>query len=88
MDVIHSFAVPNLRLRQDVVPGRTISAWFEATKPGTYEIECTELCGFDHYRMQGSLVVLSDSDYARWQHEHWSPIAAKPSSAESTGVRQ
>lgn len=88
MDVIHSFAVPNLRLRQDVVPGRTISAWFEATKPGTYEIECTELCGSDHYRMQASLVVLSDSDYARWQHEHWPSIAPGPSSAESAGVKQ
>jgi len=87
MDVIHSLAVPNLRLRQDVVPGRTISAWFKATKPGSYEIECTELCGFDHYRMQGSLVVLSERDYAQWQHDHWPSIAAKPASADNTGVK-
>jgi cytochrome c oxidase subunit 2 len=88
MDVIHSLAVPNLRLRQDVVPGRIISAWFKATKPGSYEIECTELCGFDHYRMQGSLVVLSESEYAKWQHEHWPSITAKPAPADNTGAKQ
>lgn len=86
MDVIHSLAVPNLRLRQDVVPGRTISAWFKATKPGSYEIECTELCGFDHYRMQGTLVVLSEREYVQWQHEHWSSITAKPASADENGA--
>ena len=81
MDVIHSFAVPNLRLRQDVVPDRTIYAWFEATKPGSYEIECTELCGYDHYRMRGKLVVLSADDYARWMQKHW-PLAGPAGSAK------
>ncbi len=52
-DVIHSLWVPNLRLKQDVVPGRAIPAWFEATKAGTYEIACSELCGFGHYSMHG-----------------------------------
>jgi cytochrome c oxidase subunit 2 len=71
MDVIHSFAVPNFRLRQDILPGRTIKAWFEATKPGSYEIECTELCGTDHYKMQGVIVVLGAKDYEHWWQEHW-----------------
>ncbi len=77
MDVIHSFAVPNLRLRQDIVPGRTITAWFKATTPGSYEIECTELCGFDHYKMQGTLIVQSAADYAKWQQQHWPSAQAK-----------
>ncbi|MBI2987495.1 MAG: cytochrome c oxidase subunit II [Deltaproteobacteria bacterium] len=50
-DVIHSFFLPNLRLKQDAVPGREIVAWFEATKPGKYEIPCAELCGFGHSGM-------------------------------------
>ncbi len=68
-DVIHSFWVPNLRLKQDVVPGRTIIAWFEAAKPGRYEIACSELCGFGHYSMRGEVIVHSDADYARWRAE-------------------
>lgn len=69
-DVIHSLSVPNLRLKQDVVPGRAIPAWFEATKPGTYEIMCTELCGFGHYSMRGTVVVHSEADYSKWLNEN------------------
>ena len=69
-DVIHSFFAPNLRLKQDVVPGRTIPAWFEATTIGSYPIACTELCGFGHYSMAGTLVVQSPQDYAQWLKEH------------------
>lgn len=69
-DVIHSFFVPNLRLKQDIVPGRTIPAWFEATRLGSYPIACTELCGFGHYSMAGTLVVQSAQDYAQWLKEH------------------
>jgi len=68
-DVIHSFWVPNLRLKQDVVPGRTIVAWFEATKPGRYEIACSELCGFGHYSMRGEVIVHTPDDYAKWRAE-------------------
>jgi len=74
-DVIHSFFIPNVRLKQDVLPGRTIKAWFNATKTGTYEIACAELCGFGHYNMRGFLTVHSADDYQRWVHEHW-PAAA------------
>jgi len=65
-DVIHSFFVPVLRLKQDVVPGREIGAWFEVTEPGTYEIACAELCGFGHYTMRGLLVAHTAEEYARW----------------------
>ncbi len=70
-DVIHSFYVPNLRLKQDAVPGREIATWFEATKAGTYEIPCAELCGFGHSGMVGKLIVHSPADYAKWVKKSW-----------------
>jgi cytochrome c oxidase subunit 2 len=68
-DVIHSFFLPNLRLKQDAVPGREIPAWFEATKTGQYEIPCAELCGFGHSGMLGHLTVHSAEEYQRWAKE-------------------
>jgi cytochrome c oxidase subunit 2 len=70
-DVIHSFFVPQMRLKQDALPGRVINLWFEATKPGTYEIPCAELCGFGHSGMLGYLTVHTDEDYAEWIREQW-----------------
>jgi cytochrome c oxidase subunit 2 len=70
-DVIHSFFLPNLRLKQDAVPGRAIEAWFEATKPGKYELPCAELCGFGHSGMKGWLYVLSPEEYQKWAKEQW-----------------
>jgi cytochrome c oxidase subunit 2 len=72
-DVIHSFFLPNLRLKQDTVPGREIVAWFEATKPGQYELPCAELCGFGHSGMKGWLYVHTPEDYAKWVQEKWPP---------------
>jgi cytochrome c oxidase subunit 2 len=65
-DVIHSLFIPNLRLKQDAVPGRDIPVWFEATKPGKYEMPCAELCGFGHSGMKGYLFVETPEDYAAW----------------------
>jgi len=65
-DVIHSLYIPALRLKQDVIPGRYVTMWFEADKPGTYPIYCAEYCGVSHSRMRGRLVVLSDEDYGVW----------------------
>ena len=70
-DVIHSFFLPNLRLKQDAVPGRGIGVWFEATKPGRYELPCAELCGFGHYTMRGFLIVHPADEYEKWVKEHW-----------------
>jgi cytochrome c oxidase subunit 2 len=69
-DVIHSFFIPNLRLKQDAVPGRTILVWFEATKPGRYELPCAELCGFGHSGMKGWLHVHSPEEYQEWAAEN------------------
>ncbi|MFQ5683166.1 MAG: cytochrome c oxidase subunit II [Candidatus Binatia bacterium] len=70
-DVIHSLFLPNLRLKQDAVPGRTIVVWFEAAKPGKYEMPCAELCGFGHSGMRGWLYVDTPEDYEKWEKETW-----------------
>jgi cytochrome c oxidase subunit 2 len=69
-DVIHSFFVPQFRIKQDAVPGRDIVAWFEATKPGKYEWPCAELCGFGHSGMRGWVYVHTPADYAKWAAEN------------------
>jgi cytochrome c oxidase subunit 2 len=75
-DVIHSFFVPQMRLKQDAMPGRTITVWFEVTKPGRYEIPCAELCGFGHSGMKGWMTVHTQADYDRWVKDRWpSPSA-------------
>lgn len=80
-DVIHSFFLPHLRLKQDAVPGRKIPAWFVATKPGRYEIPCAELCGFGHSGMKGWLTVHTPEEYQQWVQEHWPAAEAKAPSA-------
>jgi len=70
-DVIHSFFLPNARLKQDVVPGREIAAWFEIIRPGEYEIPCAELCGFGHSGMNGKLYAHTAEDYDKWLKEKW-----------------
>jgi cytochrome c oxidase subunit 2 len=72
-DVIHSFFIPNMRFKQDAVPGRTILAWFEAKKPGRYELPCAELCGFGHSGMKGWLNVHTPEDYQKWAAENLAP---------------
>jgi cytochrome c oxidase subunit 2 len=68
-DVIHSFFLPNLRVKQDTVPGRTIKMWFVVTQTGEYEIPCAELCGFGHSGMKGTLYVHSEDDFQKWLSE-------------------
>ncbi|MGQ4809302.1 Alternative cytochrome c oxidase subunit 2 [Candidatus Entotheonellaceae bacterium PAL068K] len=70
-DVIHSFFVPVLRLKQDVVPGREIVTWFEAIKPGRYEIPCAELCGPGHAGMKGWLTIHATEEYEKWVQKQW-----------------
>lgn len=70
-DVIHSFFLPNLRVKQDAVPRRDILVWFEATKPGKYELPCAELCGFGHSGMKGWLFVDTPEEYEKWVKENW-----------------
>ncbi len=65
-DVIHSFYIPAFRVKQDVLPGRYTSMWFEATKAGEYHLFCAEYCGTEHSLMGGRVVALSLADYERW----------------------
>ena len=65
-DVIHSFYVPDFRIKQDAIPGRYTTEWFEAKAPGVYEILCTEYCGTGHSMMRGQVVALDPGDFDRW----------------------
>jgi cytochrome c oxidase subunit 2 len=65
-DVIHSFYVPAFRIKQDVLPGRYTTTWFQATKPGTYHLFCTEYCGTQHSGMIGSVIVMEPAEFATW----------------------
>lgn len=68
-DVIHSFFVPEFRVKQDVVPGMRIPLWFQATKTGRYEIGCAQLCGLGHYRMKGEVVVHTPEEFETWKQQ-------------------
>ncbi|MCH7812909.1 MAG: hypothetical protein IID40_02695 [Planctomycetes bacterium] len=65
-DVIHSFSIPVLRIKQDAVPGMMVPIWFEATKTGEWDIQCAQLCGLGHYRMRGQLKVLEPAAFEDW----------------------
>jgi cytochrome c oxidase subunit 2 len=65
-DVIHDFSVPAFRLKQDVLPGRYTTAWFEATKPGVYHLFCDQYCGVQHSGMVGHIVVMTQPAYETW----------------------
>lgn len=62
-DVIHSFFVPELRLKQDVVPGMRQFAWFKANQTAEVDILCTELCGWGHYKMKARLRIVEPADF-------------------------
>ena len=65
-DVLHSFFLPNMRVKQDAVPGMKIPVWFRATETGVYDLVCAELCGWGHYKMKGRLTIESRSDFDAW----------------------
>jgi cytochrome c oxidase subunit 2 len=65
-DVIHSFFVPQFRMKQDAVPGMTQRLWVSTTKTGNFEVVCAELCGLGHYRMRGFLVVEPADAFQAW----------------------
>jgi cytochrome c oxidase subunit 2 len=65
-DVIHSFYVPAFRIKQDVVPGRFTTEWFQPTRVGTYRFNCSEYCGADHSKMAGTVYVQTPAEYQAW----------------------
>ncbi len=68
-DVIHSFGIPVMRVKQDAIPGLTIPVWFVPTRTGDWEIACAQLCGVGHYRMRGYVTVQSQEDFDAWLAE-------------------
>jgi cytochrome c oxidase subunit II len=72
MDVIHSFFIPVLRVKQDMIPGMVIPVWFQANKTGQFEIACAQLCGVGHSRMRGFVTIDTEEDYEAWFQEQLS----------------
>ncbi len=81
-DTLHSLWIPELRLKQDAVPGRSFSGWFEATKPGTYGVLCAELCGVAHGMMRGTMIVHDPVSYRAWLDQ----ASAVPAQGGSAGT--
>ena len=86
-DVIHSFFLPDLRVKQDAVPGMVIPVWFEATKSGEYDWACAELCGLGHYRMRARVTVHEAGAFEEWQASQGTE-AARALPADTTGTQQ
>ena len=63
MDVIHSFFLPNFRVKQDAMPGMTIETWFVPKQAGDFDLACAEHCGLGHYRMRGQVHVVAAADF-------------------------
>jgi cytochrome c oxidase subunit 2 len=89
-DVVHSFAVPSFRMKQDALPGRTIVGWFRPTRVGTYDIQCTQMCGIGHGLMAGRIIVETPQDHAAWLNHTANPAVAsgqdKPASAAGNSM--
>ena len=84
-DVIHDFSVPVWRLKQDAIPGRVITGWFEATLEGEFDIQCAEICGVGHALMGGRVYVESEADHAAWVAENSSTSLASAASPTAGG---
>jgi cytochrome c oxidase subunit II len=88
-DVVHSFAIPAFRLKQDALPGRVITGWFRPNRVGTYDIQCTQMCGVGHAMMAGRIIVETQQDHAAWLMRNTNPAVAEekvpPASASAGG---
>ena len=73
-DVLHSFSVPAFRLKQDAIPGRVITGWFQGTKTGTFDIQCAEICGIGHALMPARIVIETQPQHTAWMASQ-SPIS-------------
>lgn len=69
MDVFHSFAIPDFRVKREVIPGRYSTVWFQATEPGTYHIFCTQYCGTKHSGMIGEITAMKPEEYEKWTQD-------------------
>lgn len=74
-DVIHSFSLPVMRVKQDVIPGMRMPVWFTPIKTGKSEIACAQLCGLGHYRMRGFLTIETQESYDDWLASQAAPVS-------------
>ena len=72
-DVLHSFSVPAWRIKQDAVPGRSITGWFQPTGAGIFDVQCAEICGFGHGVMKAEVHVENAEDHAAWMTRNAPP---------------
>jgi len=91
IDVIHSFFLPQFRVKQDALPGSWMKVWFNGIKAGKYELACAELCGPSHYNMRGVLMMQSADEYNKWYDEQIKNkteqmAQATPTTAVATGT--
>jgi cytochrome c oxidase subunit 2 len=77
-DVIHGFSVPEMRLKQNALPGQTVHIHFTPTTPGDYAILCTQVCGLGHYRMTATMRILPPAAFAAWLQAQQSAKRATP----------
>ena len=85
-DVIHGFAVPEMRLKQNAVPGQDTHIHFTPELPGTYAILCTQVCGLGHYRMHAVLRVLPEPEFDRWLQQRETAVVSSQSPAAAQAV--
>jgi cytochrome c oxidase subunit 2 len=76
-DMVHSFGLPQMRVKQDAIPGIAQPLWFTPTRTGEWEIACSQLCGLGHYRMRGYYVIQPQADYDAWLASEASERAAQ-----------
>jgi cytochrome c oxidase subunit II len=77
-DVIHSFGLYEMRVKQDAIPGMSIPVWFIPNRIGEYEITCSQLCGLGHFRMRGFVTIQSPADFTKWFDEQEKQLTATP----------
>ena len=77
-DVIHSFGLYEMRVKQDAIPGMTIPVWFIPNRVGEYEIACSQLCGLCHFRMRGFITIQSAADYQKWYDDQEKELRPAP----------
>lgn len=83
-DVLHSFFVPAFRLKQDAIPGRSITGWFKPTRTGTFDVLCAEICGIGHGVMGGKVVIDSPDRHAAWVQQHSVAAGAVAAAPDTT----
>jgi cytochrome c oxidase subunit 2 len=83
-DVIHSFGLFEMRVKQDAIPGMQIPVWFIPNRLGEYEIACSQLCGLGHFRMRGFITIQSAADYQKWYDDQEKELKPPAPAATAT----